>query len=170
MKLAWALALALFVSGCEREARTFEPPAPGARVGTAVDRPEMLARYERNAYELANGKRLFNWYNCVGCHGNGGGASGPALMDDVWIYGSDPLAIYQTIVEGRPNGMPSFGNRIPEDEIWQLVAYVRSLSGLAPKNASPSRDDALQVKRAENRMQPAPSPVVSATSGSSKQP
>ena len=111
----------------------------------------VLARYERNASALANGKRLFGWYNCNGCHANGGGGSGPALMDDVWLYGSDPVTIYQTIVEGRPNGMPAFGGRVPDDEIWQLVAYVRSMSGLASQDAAPNRDDALYTKPAENQ-------------------
>ena len=64
-------------------------------------------------------------------------------MDDDWIYGGDAPAIYRDASrDGRPNGMPSFGSRIPEDQIWQLVAYVRSLSGLAPQDAAPNRDDA----------------------------
>ena len=51
-------------------------------------------------------------------------------MDDRWIYGSDPSNIFNTIVEGRPNGMPSFGSKIPRYQIWQLASYVRSLAGL----------------------------------------
>ena len=141
----------LVASGCVRESRRFEPPAGGARVATPLDMAPVLARYERNASALANGKRLFGWYNCNGCHANGGGGSGPALMDDVGLYGSDPVTIYQTIVEGRPNGMPAFGGRVPDDEIWQLVAYVRSMSGLASQDAAPNRDDALYTKPAENQ-------------------
>ena len=57
---------------------------------------------------------------------------GPPLMDDEWIYGSEPENIFATIVEGRPNGMPSFRGRIPDYQVWQLVAYVRSMSGLCP--------------------------------------
>ena len=30
-------------------------------------------------------------------------------MDAEWIYGSHPEQIYSDIVQGRPNGMPSFG-------------------------------------------------------------
>jgi cytochrome c oxidase cbb3-type subunit 3 len=54
-------------------------------------------------------------------------------MDDEWIYGSSSANVYWTIVEGRPQGMPAFGGRIPEDEVWRIAAYVRSLSGL-PKD------------------------------------
>ena len=148
--VAVACAAAL-VAGCERETRGFEGPAAGARVGSSGT-PSMRVNYDDNAFAIGQGKRLFDWYNCSGCHSHGGGGMGPALMDDVWIYGSDPDTIYQTITQGRPNGMPSFGNRIPEDQIWQLVSYVRSMSGLTPKNASPSRNDTMQDKPAENRM------------------
>ena len=143
------VAAAIAVAGCERESRRFDPPAPGARVGPEVDAEAMMAHYERNAYAIATGKRLWTWYNCNGCHANGGGASGPALIDDVWIYGGDPPAIYETIAHGRPNGMPAFGDRIPRDQIWQLVAYVRSMSGLAPLDAAPTRDDAFLTRPPE---------------------
>ena len=147
-----ALAAALVAFGCERESRSFEPPATGARVPSALDRAAMFSKYEENAPAVANGKRLYTWYNCVGCHANGGGGSGPALMDDVWIYGSDPLTIYQTITNGRPNGMPAFGSRVPEDQVWQLVAYVRSLGGLGSSDAAPNRDDALSTRSPEAQL------------------
>jgi cytochrome c oxidase cbb3-type subunit 3 len=90
-------------------------------------------------------------------------------MDNVWIYGSEPAQIYSTIVEGRPNGMPSFGGHIPENEVWEIVAYVRSLSGLASSGAAPNRADSMQVKKPESNTD-AQKPVVAAPSGASKQP
>jgi cytochrome c oxidase cbb3-type subunit 3 len=71
-------------------------------------------------------------------------------MDDKWIYGSQPEQIFATIVEGRPNGMPSFSGKLPDYEVWQIAAYVRSLSGQAPKDTAPGRDDDLQMKTPEN--------------------
>src|ERR1700712_4267696 len=50
--------------------------------------------YSKNAYGTAEGKRLYSWMNCIGCHANGGGAIGPPLMDSLWIYGSAPADIY----------------------------------------------------------------------------
>src|SRR5690242_18617526 len=44
--------------------------------------------YQETPAAIAEGKKLFSRYNCTGCHGNGGGGSGPALMDDRWFYGS----------------------------------------------------------------------------------
>jgi cytochrome c oxidase cbb3-type subunit 3 len=54
-------------------------------------------------------------------------------MDDEWIYGSSPQNVFWAIIEGRPQGMPAFGGKIAEDQVWRLVAYVRSLSGLPDK-------------------------------------
>ena len=56
-------------------------------------------------------------------------------MDRDWIYGSNPANIFWTIVEGRPQGMPSFGGRIAEGQVWRIVAFVRSLSGLHENGA-----------------------------------
>lgn len=77
---------------------------------------------------------------------------GPALMDNVWIYGSEPANIFATITQGRPNGMPSFRSRIPEYQAWEIAAYVRSLSGLLPKDVAPGRTDEMDVKPAESSM------------------
>jgi cytochrome c oxidase cbb3-type subunit 3 len=71
-------------------------------------------------------------------------------MDDEWIYGSEPENIFATIIEGRPNGMPSFRGRIGNQQVWQIVAYVRSLSGLTPMDARTTRYDHMQIKKAEN--------------------
>jgi cytochrome c oxidase cbb3-type subunit 3 len=152
-----ALSAVAALCGCQRERRDFiATPSDAAAAeslrmsslvpGAPAIAPRIDDPYEDNAYALAQGKRLFGWYNCVGCHARGGGGSGPALMDKVWIYGSDPANVFATIVQGRPNGMPAFGGRIAEKEAWQLVAYVRSMSGLASKQAAPNRADAMHAK------------------------
>ncbi|NUZ06758.1 c-type cytochrome [Piscinibacter koreensis] len=159
--MRWALAVlaAAALAGCYREQRLVESPAagsapaagrqsalkPGARepLQPATTPVPQASAYEYNAYAVSQGQRLFRWYNCSGCHGNGGGNMGPPLMDDEWLYGSAPGDIYTTIVQGRPNGMPSFGGRISSDQVWQIVAYVRSMSGQLRKDVAPSRADAL---------------------------
>jgi cytochrome c oxidase cbb3-type subunit 3 len=155
--------LSVSVTGCERERRDFGETASGGDAirslrmsdvvpGGADSAPRVPSPYDDNAYALAEGKRLFHWYNCVGCHAEGGGGSGPALMDSVWIYGSEPANVFATIVQGRPNGMPAFGGRIPEKEVWELVAYVRSMSGLASSQAAPNRSDSIQAKKPESNV------------------
>lgn len=155
------LLVAILTLACEREERGFRVQPPQAdrinskqlttlQPGEAAPQQIVHNEYEGNAFALTEGKRLFSQMNCTGCHAHGGGAIGPALMDDKWIYGSQPDQIFATIVEGRPNGMPSFRNKLPDYEIWQLAAYVRSLSGQVPKDAAPGRDDNMQTKEPEN--------------------
>ena len=162
-----AVLLVLLASGCEREARRFTTPAnnetasaSGQRVGSLQPAVPLsggvkqaaanVSPYEENAFAVNQGKRLYRWYNCNGCHGNGGGGIGPALMDGQWKYGSDPAAIFATITQGRPQGMPSFGGHIPDDQVWQIVAYVRSMSGQLRKDVAPSRGDSLYPGNPEN--------------------
>ena len=77
---------------------------------------------------LQDGRRLFDWYNCSGCHGgHAGGGMGPSLRDPVWLYGNRDDQIFDTIAHGRSNGMPSWGTKIPQQQIWELVAYIKSM-------------------------------------------
>jgi len=166
-QLALVLAAAAALTGCYREKREFQPatgaasaadttrmtrihPGPGEPVQSGSMPYAEGQRDDENAFAVNQGKRLFRWYNCSGCHAQGGGNMGPPLMDDKWLYGHAPAAIYATIVEGRPNGMPAFGGRIPDDQLWQIVAYVRSLSGQLRKDVAPSRSDSLSGAAPEN--------------------
>ena len=168
--LSILLASALVLAGCKREERELRPSPPASEVvnetqvsglnpgANPLPTPPTPAMYEESAYAVSEGKRLFNQYNCSGCHANGGGGIGPPLMDNYWVYGSQPQNILTTIVEGRPNGMPSFRNRIPQYQVWEIAAYVRSMSGLLPKDVAPSRSDQLYVRPPEQSM-PKQTPV-----------
>jgi cytochrome c oxidase cbb3-type subunit III len=129
------------LGGCNRNPHTVAPPAdqsePRGVIDSALDpgvdhslvtTDARAAAYYNNPDAVNTGKRLFQQYNCSGCHSNGGGGMGPDLMDDVWIYGGRLEQIHQTLVDGRPNGMPSWGGKVPDEQLWQLSAYVRSLS------------------------------------------
>ena len=84
--------------------------------------------YEGNAQRIAEGSKLFISYNCMDCHGaDGAGAMGPSFQDGRWHFGGTAGDVYQSIYEGRPDGMPAWGGRIADDQIWRLVAYVRTL-------------------------------------------
>lgn len=169
-----AVLLVVAMLACEREERRIgrqstTPAAVAVAVSQDTLQPgvpradvDIRNRSERNAYDISEGKRLFESWNCSGCHSHGGGGMGPPLMDSEWIYGSDPENIAATILEGRPNGMPSFRGRVTTQQLWQIAAYVRALGGLTPKAASPGRDDDMQYKIDEQRM-PAQPPRASAT-------
>lgn len=155
-----AISMTAAFASCDREERKIKelPPdnTPTSTVrqselqpGQPVADKEMRVPYEENAYAMSEGKRLYEWFNCAGCHAQGGGSIGPPLIDEKWLYGASPENIYATIVEGRPNGMPAFGDKIPNNELWQIVAYVRALNGQASKDAAPSRSDHMQAKPSE---------------------
>jgi len=126
-------------------------------------------RYYDNAVAVTNGKKLFGAYNCSGCHSNGGGGMGPALMDDQWIYGGRLAQIHQSIVEGRPNGMPAWGGKISDDQIWQIAAYVRSMSLPATLAAqtgpTPSQNPAPVPRSADEHAGWSPPPATASDYG-----
>ena len=159
-RTAFVALAVIALTGCWREERRFSEPGDGSKLaqakrvsglqpGPALIDAEVRNPYDTNAFAIAEGKRLYIQMNCVGCHAHGGGAIGPPLMDAQWIYGSDPENIYASIVEGRPNGMPAFAGKLPNQQVWQLVSYVQALSGHVRKDAAPGRADSMHVKQRE---------------------
>lgn len=91
--------------------------------------------YEGDENAIREGQRLYDWYNCSGCHApKGGGGMGPPLSTGNWIYGGEPASLFQSIWEGRPDGMPAWAGRIPKDATWKLVAYIQTLPDAGPKD------------------------------------
>ena len=85
--------------------------------------------FEGDKASIAEGAKLFIAYNCLDCHGaDGSGAMGPSLADNRWHFGGGSAEVFESIYQGRPDGMPAWGGRISNEQIWSLVTYVRSLS------------------------------------------
>jgi len=104
--------------------RTVVGPVPGP----AKDLPQASNPYAGNRAAIVEGRQLFNRMNCSGCHGDhAGGGMGPSLRDVDWIYGSTDAQILSAIAEGRAHGMPSWGPKLGDDQIWKIVAYIKSL-------------------------------------------
>jgi cytochrome c oxidase cbb3-type subunit 3 len=91
--------------------------------------PKVSSPVANDAAAADRGRKYFSNFNCIGCHAdNGGGGMGPALSDRNFIYGDSPENIYLTISQGRPNGMPAWGQVLPSSLIWDLAAYVQRIS------------------------------------------
>ena len=116
--------------------------APTQQTGTMIQHPDNIQPglplrggfaqvanpFEGDRGKIKEGGALFISYNCMDCHGaDGSGAMGPSLADGRWHFGGTAGEVFQSIYEGRPEGMPAWGGRIPDDQIWRLVAYVQSL-------------------------------------------
>ncbi len=143
--------LTLALPGCRKD-----PPAPDEHAPSVGERALVVSAGQfqagmpkldvsspnplvSDANSRAAGRQLFVWFNCAGCHGpEGGGAIGPPLRDGDWIYGSEPANIFQSIAQGRPNGMPAYGGKIPDTEIWRLELYIRSLAEEGAKGRAPT--------------------------------
>jgi cytochrome c oxidase cbb3-type subunit 3 len=79
----------------------------------------------------AMGERLFLSY-CAQCHGSDarGSRGFPNLADGDWLYGGEPETVRESITNGRMGVMPPLGPGLGEEKVKNVVAYVRSLSGL----------------------------------------
>ena len=89
--MRWVGLVCMFclLNACNREQRKLRPaPAREAVYGNAAREDalhpggvqpttEVTNPYEGNAAAIAEGGRLYNWYNCSGCHFGGGGGIGP---------------------------------------------------------------------------------------------
>lgn len=91
-----------------------------------------LLEVAKDKEAIAIGQRLF-LNSCAQCHGaDGGGQKGyPKLTDNVWLWGGSPERVVETITNGRNNAMTAFKTMLTADQIKDLAAYVRSLSGLS---------------------------------------
>ncbi|WP_168210501.1 c-type cytochrome [Persicimonas caeni] len=99
---------------------------------------------ELGADAVASGQKLFGQFGCTSCHGEDGRGGGPSAADledytgrpiappdfstGVYKSGPRPRDLYRTIatgVSGVP--MPGYAGALKPDQIWQVVAYIRSL-------------------------------------------
>ena len=88
-----------------------------------------LNKYTGNAAAIQQGRALYLQYGCSGCHGvGGGGGMAVPLVDDVWKFGSDDATLFKLIKGQIPEQtMPKVYNAMPDDEVWKILSYVRSL-------------------------------------------
>ena len=67
----------------------------------------------------------------------GEGLIGPNLIDNYWIHGEGKISdIATTIRSGIPDkGMAAWQDRIPEENILRIAAYIKSLKGTQVEDA-----------------------------------
>ncbi len=118
------------------EGRQAAMPAWGAIIGgdSVVDvTAHVLSLNGRNTTSgnAAAGEKVFQTY-CVACHGanaKGNPAMGaPNLTNGIWLYGGTESQIAHSVRAGRNGMMPAHKDRLSEDKIHIIAAYVYSLS------------------------------------------
>ena len=95
--------------------------------GPALADAEKLNPYTGDSEAQAEGKKLYKRLNCYACHGQaGGGGMGPSLTDSDWKNGDGSDAdIFSQIRDGR-GAMPPYKDIVSEDDIWKVIAFVRT--------------------------------------------
>ena len=103
-------------------------------VDAVVAYVQQLSGQESDPAKAAAGAAHFQTF-CMACHGADGkgmaAVGAPNLTDDVWIYGGDVETIRETVVKGRAGQMPAFQDKLGEQRVRLLAAYVYKLSGSA---------------------------------------
>lgn len=69
---------------------------------------------------------------CAGCHGADGKGNqmlgAPNLTDNIWLYGASEPSLIETVTNGRNGVMPAFKDRLGENKVHVVAAYIYSLS------------------------------------------
>lgn len=104
----------------------------GEEIDSVVNYVMSLSEAPNDAALVAQGEGVFA-DNCASCHGEkamGDQEIGaPNLSDSIWLYGGDYASIRETVMGGRKNVMPHWGERFEEAQIKQIVTYVHQLGG-----------------------------------------
>jgi cytochrome c(L) len=87
-----------------------------------------LNTFTGDAAAIKQGRALYLKNGCSGCHGvGGGGGMAPAITDDTWVFGSDDETLFKLIKGQLPQAtMPRVYDQLPDEEVWKILAYVRS--------------------------------------------
>lgn len=98
-----------------------------------------VARYLKDPAAVQRGRLIFIG-SCGGyCHdAHGAERAAPSLFDCTWKHGGSDDEIFHTISEGVPGTqMPPWKNGLPggADDIWKVIAYLRSASTCAANPA-----------------------------------
>ena len=102
-------------------------PAPSTTGETRPPADSIVNPLAGNKVAADDGEKLFYSMNCDGCHGPGAlGFVGPNLVDGRWRFGGSDAEVYQSILKGRAQGMPAYGEMLSEATIWQIVTYLKS--------------------------------------------
>ena len=103
-------------------------------VDAVVAYVQQLSGQPSDAAKAAAGATHFQTF-CIACHGPDGkgmaAVGAPNLTDDVWLYGGDAATLKETVTKGRAGQMPAFQDKLGEQRVRLLAAYVYKLSGSA---------------------------------------
>jgi mono/diheme cytochrome c family protein len=105
-----------------------------ARSGALPKAPALGRADPANTAQVSVGQAIYA-SRCAACHGaSQQGAAAPELgatsqswqLGDEWLFkviGEGGLAVAPT---GAASGMPAFGGQLSDDQIWAVIAFIKS--------------------------------------------
>ena len=105
------------------------PPAAANPDAAAAPAPRKLNPFTGDADMAAEGRTLYFQVGCQGCHGGGGGGGmATSVIDDAWTFGSDDAVLFRLIKGEIPEQtMPTVYSVLEDDEVWKILAFIRSV-------------------------------------------
>jgi cytochrome c-L len=85
--------------------------------------------YAGDEQAIADGHALYKRW-CQACHlPDGAGRIGPSLVDEQWTYERTGTHVgqFEIIYAGGAGAMQAFGQRLSQDEILRLIAFLDTL-------------------------------------------
>jgi mono/diheme cytochrome c family protein/nitrate/TMAO reductase-like tetraheme cytochrome c subunit len=96
--------------------------------GHTQEQPELLNPFAGDPEAVKEGRKLWLFLGCSGCHGvMGGGGMGARVLDDTWRFGSDDPTLYKLIKGQIPEQTMVAYAALPDEQVWKALSYVRSL-------------------------------------------
>jgi mono/diheme cytochrome c family protein len=99
---------------------------------SAEDAKKLKSPVPYSKKSIARGLIVFR--DCTPCHGNDGKATVDVVANatdltspKVWKSGTSEGEIFRSIRDGAGEGMPSFKSEIAQEDLWNLVNFIRSL-------------------------------------------
>lgn len=131
----WFAACAPLVLGALLSCSTQKAAPPPAAESPA-------AHYAKDPAAIERGRLVFVG-SCGGyCHDlHGAEREAPSLFDCTWRHGGSDTEIFHTISEGvKGTRMPPWKNGLPggDDDIWKVIAFLRSASTCTGGGAAPA--------------------------------
>ena len=141
----------LFITGCSHFEYEQGPgnPTPPAWISdkpkAGDDLQEQITTATQRLEAHRRGKKLYR-HACATCHGLRGGGKGPSAQPldprprdfttGKFVMGDSALDIFESIAFGVPGSqMSAWKDLLSEEDIWALVAHIKSLSSSRGKTA-----------------------------------
>jgi cytochrome c-L len=106
-------------------------PRPDEKITPAVQQFYETGKdpYVGNPQAVAEGKKLYDTH-CASCHmPNGSGGMGASLISENPTYprNKTDVGLFETVYGGALGAMQPFNDRLTQDEILKVIAYIHEL-------------------------------------------